>query len=433
MSCFAGPEVSNDGLVLCLDAANRKSYPGTSNVWYEVTKALSSNGSCLLYDNPVTYISGEPTTNIMYDSNGGFLGTIGNLTGQFTVQTIEANNKYRATCTANGTMRILIPNGVLVNGQTYSISFKYSIVSGPTPYIYINDFVDSGVPNNAITVDFGSYRYVSFTDSRATYDSTYRFFDTSTFTANTVFDLWDIQVEQKDYSTVFVNGTRSVATANVDLPGDYTFPYSNEAGGCFEFDGVADRVLNYTPLVASANPITGTGTGTFSNNKTMSICFKTGYDITKGQLIHHVGANLRGYNFYIKDGNLYAGAWNNTTVDTGTAWPGSWISYSLQTNTWYDVTFVQRDTSSVLTADKLELYVNGQLVGKTNGMNVYNTAAIVLFAGTAYNLSLSQEGTIPTFHFNFIGKIACYKHYTRALSAIEIQQNFNALRGRFGI
>jgi hypothetical protein len=86
-----------------------------------------------------------------------------------------------------------------------------------------------------------------------------------------------------------------------------------------------------------------------------------------------------------------------------------------------------------VTADKLELYINGNLVGKTSGMNVYSTINALFFGGTSYALSITQSGTVPIYSFNFIGKIACYKHYTRALSAIEISQNFEALRGRYGI
>ena len=433
MGVAYNPKIVTNGLVLCLDAGNTKSYPGSGNSWIDVVKSIASNGSCTLYDNPTTYISGENTTNLMYDTNGGFLGTVGNLTGAFTVDTLVSNNKFRATCTSTGSMRIVIPNGLLANGSTYTCSFKYSMITGPTTDVYVNDFVDSGAPIDALTVDFGSYKFLSFTDSRATYDSTYRFFDLNSITANSVFDIWDIQVEQKTYPTVFVNGIRSTPTANVDLPGDYTFPYSSEAGGCFQFDGISDRVLNFTPLIFSANPISGYGAGTFSNNKTMNVVVKTGYDITKGQLIHQVGNATRGYNIYIKDGYLYAGAFNNTTVDTGTAWTGNWISYAIQTDTWYDITFVQRDTTTTVTTDKLELYINGNLVGKTSGMNVYNTTATLFFGGTSYALSIIEGGTVPIFSYNFIGKISNYKHYTRALSAAEILQNFNAIRERFGI
>src|SRR5210317_1490874 len=40
MAIYAGPEIVNDGLVLHVDAANSRSYPGTGSVWYD----LSGNG-----------------------------------------------------------------------------------------------------------------------------------------------------------------------------------------------------------------------------------------------------------------------------------------------------------------------------------------------------------------------------------------------------
>lgn len=40
MSIFAGPEIVNSGLVLCLDSTNTKSYPGSGTTWID----LSGNG-----------------------------------------------------------------------------------------------------------------------------------------------------------------------------------------------------------------------------------------------------------------------------------------------------------------------------------------------------------------------------------------------------
>jgi hypothetical protein len=41
MSVFGGPNIIEDGLVLCLDAGNTKSYPGTGSTWTD----LSRNGN----------------------------------------------------------------------------------------------------------------------------------------------------------------------------------------------------------------------------------------------------------------------------------------------------------------------------------------------------------------------------------------------------
>lgn len=37
MSVYGGPDIVTDGLVLCLDAANTKSYPGSGNTWYDIS------------------------------------------------------------------------------------------------------------------------------------------------------------------------------------------------------------------------------------------------------------------------------------------------------------------------------------------------------------------------------------------------------------
>jgi Concanavalin A-like lectin/glucanases superfamily len=56
MSAAAGPDIIEDGLVLCLDAGNRDSYPGSGTVWRDL--AGSNNG---------TLVNG-PTFN---NANGG--------------------------------------------------------------------------------------------------------------------------------------------------------------------------------------------------------------------------------------------------------------------------------------------------------------------------------------------------------------------------
>lgn len=49
MSTIGGPNIIKDGLVMYLDAANTKSYPGTGNTWYD----LSGNGNNTTINNGV--------------------------------------------------------------------------------------------------------------------------------------------------------------------------------------------------------------------------------------------------------------------------------------------------------------------------------------------------------------------------------------------
>ena len=53
MATHYSPKIVTDGLVLCLDAANAKSYPGSGTTWYD----LSGNGNHGTLVNGVTYNS----------------------------------------------------------------------------------------------------------------------------------------------------------------------------------------------------------------------------------------------------------------------------------------------------------------------------------------------------------------------------------------
>ena len=55
MSNNYGPKIVTDGLVLCLDAADQNSYPGSGNTWYD----LSGNGNNGTLVNGVGYNSGN--------------------------------------------------------------------------------------------------------------------------------------------------------------------------------------------------------------------------------------------------------------------------------------------------------------------------------------------------------------------------------------
>jgi hypothetical protein len=46
MGAYGGPDIITDGLVLALDAASERSYPGTGTAWYDLTKE-SNNGSLI--------------------------------------------------------------------------------------------------------------------------------------------------------------------------------------------------------------------------------------------------------------------------------------------------------------------------------------------------------------------------------------------------
>ena len=73
MAYNTGPKIVTDGLVLCLDAADRNSYPGSGNTWYDLSGTgnngtfgpstaaptfSSANGGSLVFDGTDDYILG---------------------------------------------------------------------------------------------------------------------------------------------------------------------------------------------------------------------------------------------------------------------------------------------------------------------------------------------------------------------------------------
>ena len=74
MGVFAGPNIIEDGLVMALDAANPKSYPGSGTTWFDV----SGNGNNATL-NSVTHKS----------DNGGVFETAGALTSYIDNNTIN--------------------------------------------------------------------------------------------------------------------------------------------------------------------------------------------------------------------------------------------------------------------------------------------------------------------------------------------------------
>jgi len=93
------------------------------------------------------------------------------------------------------------------------------------------------------------------------------------------------------------------------------------------------------------------------------------------------------------------------------------FSWTASAGVWYNVIF-KRDGGTC------SMYINNTLTGTpftmTTDINLANTNLWLMRSQHASNQFLN-------------GKIATFSIYNRALTASEIQQNFNALRGRFGI
>ena len=74
MACHGGPDIVEDNLVLYLDAANTKSYPGTGTTWTD----LSGNGVTGTLVNGATFNSGNGGY-IVFDGANDYVSTINDI------------------------------------------------------------------------------------------------------------------------------------------------------------------------------------------------------------------------------------------------------------------------------------------------------------------------------------------------------------------
>jgi hypothetical protein len=121
------------------------------------------------------------------------------------------------------------------------------------------------------------------------------------------------------------------------------------------------------------------------------------------------GSNTGHYMFFGGTSKLYCGH---------TSWVGFPNTYPSSANfsnsTWYFVALTFNTT------DGMSLYINGAL---DSTFTTYKTAPV----GTGCNIGSYGVGNLLN------GRIAQASMYNRTLTRAEVQQNFNATRGRFGI
>lgn len=211
------------------------------------------------------------------------------------------------------------------------------------------------------------------------------------------------QAEQGSIATPFVDGTRSVTESLVDLTNKCTIDVTSAT-----YDVSGNIVFgNGTALDAGT-------TTTFGNNGpfTASAWIKLNSLKNFSGIINKVISSRGGaYNFMCT-------AHNNGTLSfyNNAAWYYS-NNVGLTTNTWYDVSFAY-DGAGTLT-----YYVNGENAG-TSACTWPETAGYKVFIGSWYSINNL---------YDLDGRIDNAKVYNRCLSATEVRQNFNALRGRYGI
>lgn len=103
--------------------------------------------------------------------------------------------------------------------------------------------------------------------------------------------------------------------------------------------------------------------------------------------------------------------------------PGVWKygSTTLQTNTWYNAVLVSNSSGT-----SYQMYLNGVAEGgdhTTYSWNASYSGLNIRYIGRGSSVNIRQ----------FNGNMSSTRVYNRALTSTEITQNFNAVKGRFGL
>lgn len=190
----------------------------------------------------------------------------------------------------------------------------------------------------------------------------------------------------------------------------YQATYQN---GYFLFDGIDDN-LYISSLSTNAPAIYS-----LTNILTQELVFypaSTGGDSTPALVRCGLGIDLT-FGFLLDRTNRrFQFHWYDTTFQS------SYSSNNVFTLDAWNVGTIVRNGSSV------SFYVNGKFINTNTGLNnPTQVPSNISFGATRAATSVGTDGQ------DLAGRIASIKIYNRALNDGEIQQNFNALRGRFGI
>lgn len=197
----------------------------------------------------------------------------------------------------------------------------------------------------------------------------------------------------RDLSGNNKNGTTSGAT------------YGSQNGGVFNFDGVNDTISF------------GTGNTFFAlTNFTIDLWFQSkGAVPTTGTV-----PGLFGFTYGIR---AYFDLTNRVVFSATSGSTLQNLTYTHTTNirddgSWNNIVFQATPTNSYI-------YLNGELKASRSLTWLGDT----IWPTNTWNLGRDNNNSTQFF----TGSIASYKMYNTALTATEIQQNYNAMRGRFGI
>jgi len=345
------------------------------------------NGCVLYYDmnNTQKSFKGAPTVNLLSNPTNEVIGTTSEFVQYADLAPIFNTYGTGVTYSLSLDLKAKIPGSMLVYMQNGSSS-KYS---------FVNQSVAVGTSYQRYTFNGLSAAISTPTDTAATL----AFY--GTYGTGCIPSIKNVQVEIQPFATPFVNGTRSNTQSLLDLTNNNTLTSNSltyASNNTFSFNGTSDSITNSTTAFNRVN----------GDAMTVACWMKPGRLAGQYQDIV-VNRSDASYNWMLyqhaTDGSIQLhGA--NQNKSSYVPMIGNWI---------YVAATVDSSGNSLL-------YINGTVQQTVTGYS-YNNATPGL-------LCIGKFGIAAEY---YLGSISSVNIYNRALSATEVIQNFNALRGRYGL
>jgi hypothetical protein len=386
MSLLHSPKVVTNGLVFYYDIQNtKKSWLGAPTTNLKTNPDFSSGNSGYS-----AYVSSTPTVVNVTD----FPESLG--ISKAVLQCTSAS----APGGGGNSGGMFFANPTLTPGLAYTFSFWARIISHSSCSNTFSNQNGSGDNSNfafskTLTNTWTKYSYT--TNSLDLMKGTWYVW---TNLNSATWQYADFQIEQQSFATPFVNGTRSSVDTIKDLTGN--------------------KIVTVSSL-------------TYNSDNTISFLNNTGFsfssiDFSSGQTIE---IWLRPDENDTNRRNPYNQAYGG--YGTWTHEPGGSINYYYGDAGANATPYIGHDSSFTVLQNELACVCSTR----------DTTTSWWYKNGVQYNSYSHSYGTLTTDNNNIIigsgyagsyyGQIYAVKLYNRALTASEVSQNFNSLRGRYGI
>ena len=439
MAINYNPTTVSDGLVLALDAANTRSYGGSGTTWTDISYR-GNNGTLTNGPAYTTVGFNEPfggAGGVYFDGTGDYLSlpSSNNLavgTGDFTFETwvyplswtnsnaaiIRGDNNSMQIGRYGSSNNLGIAKAAVdwyINDATLPPINKWTHIavvrSSGTLKIYI-DGVSSGTTATGNTVDFGAVTVIGANTSGS--DGFNGFISNAHLVKGTA--LYTSNFTPPRSLLTAVSGTSLLTCQKGNITdassNNFTITVSGDARSVygfpsFKFDGTDDYVT------APNNADFDFGSGDFTVEYWINFSTVSGIRGIFGKRVSEV--NYAPILMYLQSSALQL-----LMSTSGSSWNVSLSTSTLSTGSWNHVAVFRSGTT-------VYLFLNGTSIGSTG------TVSGALISNTA-PLTVGVDSTSPSGSTPLNGYISNFRIYKgKALTAAEVSQNFNALRGRFGI